>query len=1052
MNNKANLTVALSRLFLLLSCCLVGVPASANQATTPQATRFYVWASTGPLSYLADAKIVIRDAKGTLIARGKTNHRGIVRFALANKKLRQLPLRIQTLGGTVKSQPFHSQLKALASEVGGKTPIVYLDLISTTARQVMGPRMSYSEATSAVRHTLRIMEQAAIDTLRVNNPYVDGERLNQAIARAGGYDKFVRDLARVTKLGEYVDGLQPPKQPIKRRGQSASALILNDALYPDEAPQTLVSASATSSTNSSPLCTTAVPSSESTTAEFGAIASDTLFQGVGLPSSAAQGLTGMLLASVGLDDQPPTDAALDNIAEELDCISSQIQYLDAELAEIETLVDYDTLQAELTNANNCASGLNTGWSLYNAMANGADGTLNSSNPNLCVSDGGACGSGDINTWQTEVNACSSVINNTLFGTAGDAGGSAWAELNILYQSQYAWYTQAQAQALQSFLSYWSTMIYYQFVLQNEVYNYYGQWANAVTYSGSPGNGSAGCAYSQPLPNVNICQWQSNIQFAFPGNLYSDEIGLLNGTAINAFPGGLTFSTSTTALSAEYLANTYWAEGGPHNWSYDYDASTLVANAQNVFNNQGINPAGNASAIETYNSPQALRTLTLTSTSSGVSALNYPQTTASGALTASEFFFQAINQINGWPTSDGWTSSNIGYYFSNNVTNVSGNFVNNGYQQFDDVNVNINSSIAASPSSAEFACFEGFTTCSPDSGYAYPILAALMGRTWWSGADNANNENFYQLLPAPLTVPNAPTLTGVVGSTGQIMVEFDLVPSSEDGGQAITAYVASCTLAGTSTVVTGSAMASPIPVINLTPGSTYTCSIQAQNASGLSLVPSTCPISSCSATVAGSTVPSAPNSLTATAGYLQASLAFTAPTNTGGSSITGYQASCTSKTAGATAGQANGTSSPILVTGLTGGAQYDCSVLAQNINGNGPAALVMVTPLTPSAPSAPTLTYLYNENDSGQAGFLLEFTTPSDTGGVPLTDYIGTCTSTDAPSQMTFTGTVTAPENELAFTGSTGTSGGYTYTCTVQAKNSAGLLSPASNALTASPAS
>lgn len=1006
-----------------------------------------MWASTGPLSYLADAKIQIRDAKGTLVARGKTNHRGIVGFRVANKKLRQLPLRIQTLGGKLKNQPFHGQLKALASEVGGRTPIVYLDLISTTARQVMSPRMSYSEAASAVRHTLRIMERAAVDTLRVNNPYVDGERLDQAIARAGGYDKFVRDLARVTKLGKYVGGLQPPKQPIKRRGQSASALILNGALYPEEAPQDLLSASATSSSNSSPLCTTAVPSGESTSAEFGAIASDTLLQGVGLPSSATQGLTGMLLASVGLDDQPPTDAALDNIAEELDCISSQIQYLDAELAEIETLVDYDTLQAELTNANNCANGLNTGWSLYNAMANGADGTLNSSNPNLCVSDGGACGSGDINTWQTEVNACSSVINNTLFGSAGDAGGSAWAELNILYQSQYAWYTQAQAQALQSFLSYWSTMIYYQFVLQNEVYNYYGQWGNAVTFSGSPGNGSPGCAYSQPAANVNVCQWQSNIQFASPGNLYSDEIGLLNGTAINAFPGGLTFSSSTTALSAEYLANTYWAEGGPHSWSYDYDASTLVANSQTIFNNQGINPAGNASAIETYDSPQALRTLTITS--GQISALNYPQT--SGGLTASNFFFQAVNQINGWPTSEGYSATNTGYYTSDNVSKVSGSYVNNGYQKFDNVSVYINSTIAATSPNVSYVCFTGFTTCSPNSGNVFPIMAALMGRTWWSGANNATNQSFYELLPPPLTVPNAPTLTGVIGSTGQISVSFDPVPSSEDGGQPITAYVASCTLTNTSTVVTASAMASPISVINLTPGSTYTCSIQAQNASGLSLVPATCPIASCSATTSASTVPAQPTALTATAGYLQLSLAFTPPTNTGGSSITGYLASCTSQTSGASTGTANGTSSPIVITGLTGSAKYACSLVAQNVNGNSTAATVIATPLTPIAPSAPTLTYLGNYNNNGQVGLLLEFNAPSETGGVALSEYLGTCTSTNAPTPLTFTGTVAAPASDLGIAGS-GTSWGYIYTCTVQVKNSAGLVSPASNALTASPSS
>jgi hypothetical protein len=331
------------------------------------------------------------------------------------------------------------------------------------------------------------------------------------------------------------------------------------------------------------------------------------------------------------------------------------------------------------------------------------------------------------------------------------------------------------------------------------------------------------------------------------------------------------------------------------------------------------------------------------------------------------------------------------------------------------------------------------------------MAALMGRTWWSGANNATNQSFYELLPPPLTVPNAPTLTSVSGSTGQINVSFDPVPSSEDGGQPITAYVASCTLTNTSTVVTASAMASPISVINLTPGSTYICSIQAQNASGLSLVPATCPIASCSATVSASTVPSQPNALTATAGYLQLSLAFTPPTNTGGSSITGYLASCTSQTSGASTGTANGTSSPIVVTGLTGGAKYACSLVAQNVNGNSAAATVIATPLTPIAPSAPTLTYLGNYNNNGQVGLLLEFNAPSETGGVALSEYLGTCTSTNAPTPLTFTGTVAAPASDLGIAGS-GTSWGYIYTCTVQVKNSAGLVSPASNALTASPSS
>ena len=92
-----------------------------------------------------------------------------------------------------------------------------------------------------------------------------------------------------------------------------------------------------------------------------------------------------------------------------------------------------------------------------------------------------------------------------------------------------------------------------------------------------------------------------------------------------------------------------------------------------------------------------------------------------------------------------------------------------------------------------------------------------------------------------------------------------------------------------------------------------------------------------------TVPAAPTGVTATAAPTQASLAFTAPADTGGSPITGYQASCTPQ-GGGTAVTATGTASPIVVAGLTNGTTYDCTVAAVNAVGTGAAsAPVAVTP-------------------------------------------------------------------------------------------------------------
>jgi uncharacterized protein (TIGR02145 family) len=79
---------------------------------------------------------------------------------------------------------------------------------------------------------------------------------------------------------------------------------------------------------------------------------------------------------------------------------------------------------------------------------------------------------------------------------------------------------------------------------------------------------------------------------------------------------------------------------------------------------------------------------------------------------------------------------------------------------------------------------------------------------------------------------------------------------------------------------------------------------------------------------------------ATAGNAQASIAFTAPASNGGSAITGY--TVTSSPGGLTA---TGTSSPLVVTGLTNGTAYTFTVVATNAAGNSvaSAAAAAVTP-------------------------------------------------------------------------------------------------------------
>lgn len=82
----------------------------------------------------------------------------------------------------------------------------------------------------------------------------------------------------------------------------------------------------------------------------------------------------------------------------------------------------------------------------------------------------------------------------------------------------------------------------------------------------------------------------------------------------------------------------------------------------------------------------------------------------------------------------------------------------------------------------------------------------------------------------------------------------------------------------------------------------------------------------------STVPGAPTAVTATvASATSASVAFTAPAEDGGETVTGY-------TVTASTGQtASGASSPIVVTGLATGTPVTFTVVATNANGNSAAS-------------------------------------------------------------------------------------------------------------------
>ncbi len=178
-----------------------------------------------------------------------------------------------------------------------------------------------------------------------------------------------------------------------------------------------------------------------------------------------------------------------------------------------------------------------------------------------------------------------------------------------------------------------------------------------------------------------------------------------------------------------------------------------------------------------------------------------------------------------------------------------------------------------------------------------------------------------------------------------------------------------------------------------------------------------------------TVPDPPTGVVATTGNGPATVAFTPPLNDGGTAITAYAAACTSTNGGATAA-ASGTASPLVVTGLTNGDNYACTVTATNSVGtSAPSAPsnVFVPTTVPDPPTGVVAT-------TGNGSASVAFTPPLNDGGTAITAYAAACTSTNGGATAAASGTA----SPLVVTGLTN---GDNYACTVTATNSVGTSAP-----------
>ncbi len=182
-------------------------------------------------------------------------------------------------------------------------------------------------------------------------------------------------------------------------------------------------------------------------------------------------------------------------------------------------------------------------------------------------------------------------------------------------------------------------------------------------------------------------------------------------------------------------------------------------------------------------------------------------------------------------------------------------------------------------------------------------------------------------------------------------------------------------------------------------------------------------------------PGAPSIDSITPGDGQVSVAFTAPTSTGGRNITDYKYSTDN---GATWVSASSTSSPIVITGLTNGTSYNVKIRAVNSVGDGtPSSAVAAEPAgVVVGPDAPQV----DDVIPGDGKLTVRFTPPTNNGGASITDYEY---STDNGATWVSTGSTTSP---IVITGLTN---GTSYNVQLRAVNSSGA-GTASTVMSGSP--
>jgi len=254
-----------------------------------------------------------------------------------------------------------------------------------------------------------------------------------------------------------------------------------------------------------------------------------------------------------------------------------------------------------------------------------------------------------------------------------------------------------------------------------------------------------------------------------------------------------------------------------------------------------------------------------------------------------------------------------------ATQITGTVQNNQLQNNSIVLGSTTLSLGGTSTSISGLTIDGTNnTIRTNRGATNPTTNQVAGDLFWNTTSNSlqlwNGTTWISFA-----APNAPTIgtatdVGTSRAYNNAAAAVSFTPSNT-GGNATQYFVTS-----TPGSLTSYGTSSPITITGLSSSTQYTFTISAVGSFGNS------PASNPTGNLTVTSVPQAPTIGTATGGNQQASVAFT-PGATGGATAT-YTATSTPGSFTAT-----GSSSPLIVTGLTNGTSYTFSVTANNTNGS-----------------------------------------------------------------------------------------------------------------------